>query len=226
MDGRESRRLGCDAAYRKPVEVQALWLNALSLAGGQNPQWQMQFEKGRASFLERFWNESRSCLYDVIDVDHEPGKFDDQLRPNQIFAVGGLPIALLQGQRASRMVQVVQDQLWTPMGLRTLAPGEKDYSPHYQGNQRERDGSYHQGTVWPWLAGPFLEAYVRTHGGTDEARARARDLLRASELGRLDLQGLNHVPEIADAEPPHAAKGCPFQAWSIGEILRLEHTIL
>ena len=112
------------------------------------------------------------------------------------------------------------------MGPRSLAPGEPGYAPVYVGDQRQRDGAYHQGTVWPWLAGPFLEAWVRVNGGTAQARAEARSLLTASQLLRPDLQGLDHVPEIADGNPPHSPRGCPFQAWSVGEILRLELKIL
>ncbi len=209
----------------KPVEVQALWLNALGLASRHLPGWTAAYEEGCASFDQRFWNESRGCLYDVVDVDHRPGVVDDRVRPNQLFAVGGLPLAFFQGERAARVVQLAQDCLWTPMGPRSLAPGEKDYAPYYRGDQLHRDGAYHQGTVWPWLTGAFLEAMVRVRGGTPEARAQARDFLRASQLGRLDLPGLNHVPEIADAEPPHTARGCPFQAWSLGELLRLERIL-
>jgi predicted glycogen debranching enzyme len=210
----------------KPVEVQALWLNALGLAAHHFPQWQAAYDQGRAAFEQRFWNESRGCLYDVVDVDHQPDTVDDLIRPNQIFAVGGLPLAFFAGERAARVVQLVQDRLWTPLGPRSLAPGEKNYAPYYVGDRWHRDGSYHQGTVWPWLAGPFLQAWVHVRGDTAEARTQARELLQASELPRLDLQGLNHIPEIADAEPPHTARGCPFQAWSIGEFLRLEHKIL
>jgi predicted glycogen debranching enzyme len=210
----------------KPVEVQALWLNALGLAGRRDAQWQARFEQGRASFLNRFWNESRGCLYDVVDADHEPGKNDDRIRPNQIFTVGGLPLSLLPGDLAAQVVQTVEDRLWTPMGPRSLAPGEADYAARYEGDQLQRDGAYHQGTVWPWLAGPFIEAWVRVNGGTDESKARARRLFLEPRLSRLDLPGLQHVPEIADAEPPHIARGCPFQAWSLGELLRLEHSVL
>jgi predicted glycogen debranching enzyme len=206
----------------KPVEVQALWLNALSLAGRRNPQWLAIFDQGHASFQNRFWNEERGCLHDVVDVDHQPGTVDARLRPNQIFAAGGLPLLLLDADRAARVVQVVQDKLWTPMGLRSLAPGEKDYAAHYRGGPLERDGAYHQGTVWPWLAGPFIEAWVRARGMTPEAKAQARDLFLSPQLLRLDLPGLHHVPEIADAEPLHTARGCPFQAWSLGEVLRME----
>ncbi|MCE0523901.1 MAG: amylo-alpha-1,6-glucosidase [Methylacidiphilales bacterium] len=210
----------------KPVEVQALWLNALGLTSKRNPRWRALFERGRASFRQRFWNEARACLYDVVDVDHQPGQVDDRLRPNQLFAVGGLPLTLIEGKQAERMVQTVQDRLWTPMGPRSLAPGEKDYAPYYRGTMSERDSVYHQGTVWPWLAGPFVEAWVRVHGGTADAKAKARELFLTPRLARLDLPGLNHVPEIADAEMPHKARGCPFQAWSLGEVLRLERTVL
>jgi predicted glycogen debranching enzyme len=210
----------------KPVEVQALWLNALALAGRYDPKWLGAYEKGRAAFEQRFWNESRGCLYDVVDCDHQPGVMDDRLRPNQLFAVGGLPIAFFDGDRARSVVQLAEDRLWTPMGPRSLAPGEKDYAAHYRGDPLHRDGAYHQGTVWPWLTGPFLEARIRVGDGTAEAKAAALALLEASDLLRSDLQGLNHVPEIADAETPHIPRGCPFQAWSLGEILRLELKIL
>ncbi|HEX4141895.1 MAG TPA: amylo-alpha-1,6-glucosidase [Candidatus Methylacidiphilales bacterium] len=205
----------------KPVEIQALWLNALALAGRSDPKWQTRFEQGRTAFQRRFWNESRGCLYDVIDADHEPGKLDASLRPNQIFTVGGLPIPLVDEESAARIVHVVQDQLWTPMGLRSLAPGEPGYAPHYGGSPSQRDGAYHQGTVWPWLAGPFVEAWARVHGGSPEIWRQARDQFLTPRLLQLDLAGLHHVPEIADAELPNTARGCPFQAWSLGELLRV-----
>jgi predicted glycogen debranching enzyme len=210
----------------KPVEVQALWLNALGLICRRNPQWRALFQQGKTSFQQRFWNEARGCLYDVVDVDHMPGQADDRLRPNQIFAIGGLPLVLIDGERAEKIVRIVQDKLWTPMGPRSLAPGEKDYAPRYGGTPSERDAEYHQGTVWPWLTGPFVEAWLRVHGATAENKTMARELFIAPQLSRLDLPGLNHVPEIADAEPPHTAQGCPFQAWSLGELMRLERTLL
>ena len=210
----------------KPVEVQALWINALGLSADLDPQWRFLFQQASASFARRFWNDARGCLFDVVDVDHVPGTNDDRLRPNQIFAVGGLPLSVISGDRAKRIVQVVEEQLWTPLGLRTLAPGEKDYAPHYVGDQSQRDGAYHQGTVWPWLAGPFLEAWVRVRGDAPPIRTQGRTLLEASQLIRPDLPGLRHVPEIADAESPFQGRGCPFQAWSLGELLRLDLKIL
>ena len=206
----------------KPVEVQALWLNALGLTNRHNGSWRSLYEQGCASFRQRFWNEERGCLFDVVDVNHVAGTVDGKLRPNQLFAVGGLPIALIEGEQAARIVQVALDQLWTPMGPRSLAPGEPNYAPRYTGSPSERDGVYHQGTVWPWLAGAFVEAWVRVHGD----KAKARELFLAPQLAHLDLHGLNHIPEIADAEAPHTARGCPFQAWSLGEILRLERLVL
>jgi predicted glycogen debranching enzyme len=210
----------------KPVEVQALWLTALGLASRHDARWQRPFEEGCASFHDRFWNPERDCLYDVIDVDHQPGLLDDRVRPNQIFAVGGLPLALMEGARAEKVVQIVEGKLWTPMGLRSLAPDEPDYAPHYEGGPSTRDAAYHQGTVWPWLTGAFVDAWVRIRGDTPEARAQARALFLDPQLVRLDLPGLHHVPEIADGDPPHTARGCPFQAWSLGEIIRLEEQIL
>jgi predicted glycogen debranching enzyme len=205
----------------KPVEVQALWLNALGLTARCDPKWQPLFDRGCASFRQRFWNEARGFLYDVIDVGHQSGQVDPSLRPNQIFAVGGLPLALIDGDRAAQIVQVVQEQLWTPMGLRSLAPTEPGYAPRYSGSPEQRDSAYHQGTVWPWLAGPFIEAWARVRGGTPEAWNQARAAFLAPRLAQLDLAGLHHIPEIAGAEPPHAASGCPFQAWSLGEFLRV-----
>jgi predicted glycogen debranching enzyme len=217
----------------KPVEVQALWLYALKLKGTGTTRkksnygeachhWMSLFTQGCQSFRERFWNEAKGCLYDVVDADHQPGKIDDAVRPNQLFAAGGLPVALLDDAQAARVVQMVEEKLWTAMGPRSLAPDEPGYCPRYEGGPAERDPAYHQGTVWPWLAGPFVEAWLRVHGNTPENRAEARRKFLSPQLLRPDLAGLGHVPEIADAEPPHTARGCPFQAWSLGEIVRLE----
>jgi glycogen debranching enzyme len=174
-----------------------------------------------ASFQTRFWNESAGCLYDVVDVDHRPGVVDATIRPNQIFAVGGLPLQIIDGVWARSVVNTLEKQLWTPRGLRSLAPGSPGYAPVYQGGVRERDGAYHQGTVWPWLVGPFVEAWVRVHGGTVAARREAKARFVDPLLAHLDEAGLDHISEIADAEEPHTARGCPFQAWSVGEVLRL-----
>jgi glycogen debranching enzyme len=111
------------------------------------------------------------------------------------------------------------------MGPRSLAPGEPEYAATYQGDLRTRDGEYHQGTVWPWLTGAFVEAWVRLHGNTPEVKEQARTLFLGT-LSRLDHVGLHHVPEIADSTEPFTARGCPFQAWSLAELLRLEYKVL
>jgi predicted glycogen debranching enzyme len=205
----------------KPVEVEALWLNALRIAGKESPAWFAMFEKGRLAFVERFWNEADGCLYDVVDVDHQPGTVDATFRPNQILAVGGLPLSLLDTNRARRVVDNVEARLWTPLGLRTLDPGRPDYKPRYIGGVRDRDGAYHQGTVWPWLAGPFIEAWLRVREFSPDAVREAKQQFLEPLLQHLEKAGLGHVSEIADGGPPHTPRGCPFQAWSLGELLRL-----
>ncbi len=210
----------------KPVEVESLWLNALLIASGFSEKWQALYARGRESFRTRFWNEPAGCLHDVVDPGHQSGTQDATFRPNQIFAVGGLPAVLLEDAQARRVVDAVESRLLTPLGLRSLAPGEPGYAPRCEGGVRERDGAYHQGTVWPWLMGPFVEAWVRVRGGTAAAKREARARFLAPLLAHLDAAGLGHISEIADAEPPHTPRGCPFQAWSVGEALRLDHAVL
>ncbi len=210
----------------KPVEVQALWLNALWIGGQSDSKWNERFENGLVTFADRFWNPERDCLYDVVDVDHQPGTHDASLRPNQIFAVGGLPLQLLDAQRARRVVDTVENRLLTPLGLRSLESDATDYVGHYGGSVRERDGAYHQGTVWPWLIGPFVEAWVRVRGGSDAAKRAAREKFLPPLEAQLQAAGLGHVSEITDGDPPHTPAGCPFQAWSLGELLRLRQNIL
>jgi predicted glycogen debranching enzyme len=205
----------------KPVEIQALWLNALAFAGSGASDWKRLFDAGRASFERRFWNEARGCLFDVVDVDHAAFRVDDRIRPNQIFAVGGLPLALLGGERARRVVDVVERELLTPAGLRTLAPRERGYAGRYEGGPDARDAAYHQGTAWPWLMGPFVDAWIRVRGGTREAREAARLRFVRPLAAELDRCGIGHLYEIADGDAPHTPRGCPFQAWSLGELLRL-----
>jgi glycogen debranching enzyme len=183
-------------------------------------------EQGLKSFRQRFWNPERDCLFDVVDVNHQGGTNDPALRPNQIFAVGGLPLPILDGVRARQVVEAVEQHLWTPAGLRSLASDEPGYAGHYQGGVRERDGSYHQGTVWPWLLGAFVEAWLRTHGDDAAARREARARFLDPLLACMDTAGLGHISEIADGDPPFAPRGCPFQAWSVGEALRLDRVIL
>ncbi len=210
----------------KPVEVQALWLNALWIGSQTSERWANPLAKGQAAFPARFWNSARGFLFDVVDCDHRAGATDPTLRPNQIFAVGGLPLALLEGEQAHQVVDLVEQQLWTPLGLRSLGPGEPGYSPRYLRDVRARDGAYHQGTAWPWLLGAFVEAWVRVRGGTAAAKREARQRFLAPLLAHLDQAGLGHVSEIADGDPPHTPRGCPFQAWSVGEALRLDQVVL
>jgi predicted glycogen debranching enzyme len=210
----------------KPVEIQALWLNALAVGHELTGQHAELLARGRASFGRRFWHREGGYLYDVVDADHVPGRVDDTLRPNQILAVGGLPEPLLAGERARSVVEVVERRLLTPLGLRTLAPEAPGYCPRYEGGVRTRDGAYHQGTVWPWLLGPFVEAWVRVRGADSAVLTEARQRFLQPLLAHLDRAGVGHVSEIADAEPPHTPRGCPFQAWSVGEALRLERVVL
>lgn len=210
----------------KPVEIQALWLNALYVAQRFSDRWNGIFTLGRKTFHERFWNETSGGLYDVIDCNHQSGVVDAAFRPNQIFAVGGLPLPLLESAQARRLVDAIEERLWTPLGLRSLAPGETGYTPRYKGGVGERDGAYHQGTVWPWLIGAFVEAWVRVRGNTSAAIQAARTRFLQPLLEHLGKAGLGHISEIADGDPPHTPRGCPFQAWSVGEALRLSETVL
>ena len=206
----------------KPVEVQALWLNALRIGAEFNARWEPVFDRGTAAFHEGFWRPHVGWCYDVIDVDHEPGRVDPTFRPNQLFAVGGLPYPLLGAGEGRRLVDAVEARLWTPFGPRSLAPDEPGYSPTYEGTISARDAAYHQGTVWPWLIGAFIDAWVRVRGSTPEARREARDRFVTPLRARLDDAAPGHVPEVADGDPPHHPGGCPFQAWSVGELLRAE----
>lgn len=208
----------------KPVEVQALWLNALKIGTQFSEQWESLFKRGKESFGKKFWNEEKRFLNDVVDVDYQPGKLDSTLRPNQILAVGGLPYFLMDGSRAKSIVDQVQEKLWTPMGLRSLAPGEPGYAPRYEGSSFERDQAYHQGPVWPWLLGPFIDAWVRVRGGGPVVIQEARNQFLEPLKRHLSGTGLGHVSEIADAEAPFTPRGCPFQAWSLAELMRLEAT--
>ena len=205
----------------KPVEVQALWLNALRIGAMTDARWARLYNRGVESFRSRFWNPERGALYDVVDADHVPGKTDATIRPNQIFAIGGLPFPLIDNGRAREIFETVRGLLLTPLGLRSLAQEDDAYTPRYEGGPRERDGAYHQGTVWPWLLGPFVEAWLRVEGDTPDVRARIRRTVVQPLLRHLDEAGLGHVSEIADAEPPHVPRGCPFQAWSVAEAIRI-----
>jgi predicted glycogen debranching enzyme len=207
----------------KPVEIQALWLNALRIAGARSCELNDLAERALASFLTRFWN--NGALFDVIDADHVRGRDDGSLRPNQIFAAGGLPAALLEPAEAGQVIDTVERHLLTPLGLRSLAPTDPAYRGQCTGGVHERDGAYHQGTVWPWLLGPFVEAWLRQRQFAPEARREADDRFLAPLRAHLAVAGIGHVSEIADGEAPHTPRGCPFQAWSLGELLRVSRMV-
>jgi predicted glycogen debranching enzyme len=210
----------------KPVEVEALWLSGLRIGSTFDSRWQGVFSRGLAAFQARFWNQARGCLFDVVDVEHRKGTVDETLRPNQIFAVGGLPWTFLDPKQARRVVDVVESRLWTPLGLRTLEPGAPGYCGRYVGSERERNLAYHQGTVWPWLTGPFVEAWVRVRGRSPAVCDLARSKFVEPLVEHLDVAGLGHVSEVGDGDPPHTPRGCPFQAWSLGELIRMTESVL
>jgi predicted glycogen debranching enzyme len=219
MDARASG-IAVTPRVGKPVEIQALWYNALRIASAWTPGWAEHAEQAAASFAAKFPDPTTGGLIDVADADHIDGKSDVAIRPNQIFAVGGLPFPLLTGAQASATVDLVQRRLLTPLGLRTLDPADPRYCPRYAGSPDQRDNAYHQGTVWPWLIGPFVEAWLRVNGSKPKTRKFARDTFLAGLEAHLSESGLGHVSEIADGDVPHHPCGCPFQAWSLGELIR------
>lgn len=209
----------------KPVEVQALWINALRIAAAWNPRWLEPATRASQAFAARFTDPLSGALFDNVDVDHVPGTVDRAIRPNQIFAVGGLPFPLLEGSAARAVVDQVETHLLTPLGLRTLAPSDPAYRGRYAGGPLERDSAYHQGTVWPWLIGPFVEAWLRAHQPDAGARGQARTRFLAPLIEHLDHDGLDHVCEVANGDAPHLPGGTPFQAWSLGELLRVQRML-
>jgi predicted glycogen debranching enzyme len=205
----------------KPVEIQALWINALFIAGDRwGPKWRLAAMRAQDAFARRFKN-PEGGLFDVIDDGHVPGSTDASLRPNQIFAVGGLPMPLLGGSVASGIVDLVEARLLTPLGLRTLSADDPAYVGRYRGGPAARDGAYHQGTVWPWLMGAFVDAWLNVRGRTEAAKAEAAARFLPPLMAHLDEAGLGHVSEVADGDAPHVPGGCPFQAWSLGELIRV-----
>jgi predicted glycogen debranching enzyme len=201
----------------KAVEVSALWYNALRGVAElarliQRPadEYEKLADRVRESFA-RFWNPARECCFDVIDG---PGGADPSLRPNQIFAVALDRSPLARDQQAA-VIAACEKHLLTPLGLRSLAPGEPGYVGHYRGGPAERDGAYHQGTVWGWLLGPFAIAHYRVH--RDAKRAAA---LLSPMLGHLPTHCVGQLSEVFDGDAPHEANGCFAQAWSVAETLR------
>jgi predicted glycogen debranching enzyme len=205
----------------KAVEINALWYNALCLL----MEWLQQFDRAEAvesiareanrvreSFQKRFWYEEGGCLYDVVDGENGD---DHSLRPNQLFSFS-LKYPVLEKDRWEPVLRVVKQKLLTPLGLRSLGPDEKDYKSKYDGDLRSRDAAYHQGTVWPWLLGPFIDAWLRVYPDDTEAVGQFLDAFEH----HLGDGALGSIGEIFDAEAPYLARGCVAQAWSVAEILR------
>jgi len=205
----------------KAVEINALWYNALRLLadweeevgdGGGAEVWRAHAARVASAFNERFWYEAGGYLYDVVDGDHGD---DSALRPNQVFAIS-LDYPVLHPHRWEQVLERVRAELLTPVGLRSLAPGHPDFKTRYTGDLRTRDAAYHQGTVWGWLIGPFLDAWLRVHPN-DVAGARS---MLEGLLEHLDEFGVGSIAEIFDAEEPFTPRGCIAQAWSFAEALR------
>ena len=214
----------------KPVEINALWLNALYVAARladrvgdteEKRSCEALLVRAAASF-RRFWNPELNCLYDVIDVDGGSGT-DAGIRPNQLLAVS-LPYTALAADEMRAVVDCCARELLTSYGLRSLSPRDSRYIGHYRGDPRQRDAAYHQGTVWAWLMGPFVRAHYRTHGDALEARSFLNPFAE-----HVESACLGSISEIFEGDAPHNARGCFAQAWSVAEILRswiqLEHEI-
>ncbi len=210
--------------YGKPVEINALWYNALChLAAYYTEQgnaeaeyFQSLAEQVKKSFKNLFWNEQTGCLNDCVFPD---GRADASIRPNQIFAVS-LPHSPLSKTKQKRLVQIVGQELLTPYGLRTLSPRDPKYIGRYEGDLFRRDSAYHQGTVWPWLMGGFIEAFLKVYDGNERARKQCAAMLAPLIHHFANNACLAAISEIFDGDPPHYPRGCPAQAWSVAEVLR------
>lgn len=205
----------------KPVEIQALWYNAqmifaelLQLNDQHDDQYlvNLSAEKTRQSFNDKFWNADRTYLYDVIDENGNP---DSTLRPNQLFAIS-LPFAVIDVDDARSIVDIVGKELYTPVGLRTLPVSDSRYISKYGGDQWHRDSAYHQGTVWSWLLGPYVDALVKTQADADKIQ-----LVYTGFEAHLHDACIGSVSEIFDADSPHHPRGCVAQAWGVAEWLRV-----
>jgi predicted glycogen debranching enzyme len=208
----------------KAVEINALWYNALRLIAG----WLREYghattlaerydacaEQAYASFNEKFWFEQGRYLYDVVDVDGGSDR-DPACRPNQLFAIS-LDHPVLKPERWAAVVDIAEKKLVTPVGLRSLSPDDPNYKPIYGGDLRSRDGAYHQGTVWAWLIGPFVDAWLKLH---PHDRAAGRKFLERFPE-HLSDNAVGSISEVFDAREPHHAGGCIAQAWSVAEVLR------
>lgn len=210
----------------KAVEVQALWYNALKtmeLLGNRfnerhiAAEYSEMAQKAKNSFNQRFWDESQGCLYDVIDPSNNP---DPSIRPNQSI-VGALDFQLLEKEKMQSVVKYVQNELLTPAGLRTLSPSDPRYKGHYEGTRPDRDRAYHNGSIWPWLTGPFTTAYLKANGySQNNVEYAYQNFIKTLLDFGLPRGGLGTLNEINDGDPPYTPRGCIAQAWSVAEPLR------
>jgi predicted glycogen debranching enzyme len=205
----------------KPIEINALWYNALRLTenwvreeigDAEAARYNDLAQRAYESFNQRFWYDTGGYLYDVIDSEGGP---DTSLRPNQLFAFS-LSNPILEPTRWKRVLDVVQKHLLTPYGLRSLAPGHANYKSQYYGDLRARDAAYHQGTVWAWLIGPFIDAWLRVYPDDFEG---ARKFLSGFPAHLTDAC-IGSISEVFDADEPFIPRGCVAQAWSVAEVLR------
>ncbi len=222
MDARTSDGRPVTPRHGKAVEVQALWLSGLALVeemaetlGVEAPEACGLRASARDAFEALFWNEAAGCLYDCIAPGGTP---DPAIRPNQIFAVG-LPHAPLRGERAKAVVRTVRERLLTPRGLRTLDPAHPSYKGVYRGGPDERDAAYHQGTAWPWLLGPYVDAVFAVEC-RECARGEAGQIL-SGLVDAMDEACLGQIGEVYDGDPPHAPGGCIAQAWSVAAAIHI-----
>ena len=210
------------------VEVNALWHSVLVRMAerleAEEPQRAQRYselaKKAKKAFRTMFWNEQGGYLYDHI----WQGRGSEDIRPNQIFAVS-LPCSPLSRMRQKSVVQTVGQELLTPFGLRSLNQRNPRYRSCYAGGRFSRDSAYHQGTVWAWLIGPFVEAYLKVHNFSAWSRREAQQMINPL-LEHMDEAGVGFISEIFDGDPPHRPRGCIAQAWSVGELLRAQAMIL
>ncbi|MFI5378803.1 MAG: amylo-alpha-1,6-glucosidase [Tepidisphaerales bacterium] len=200
--------------HGKAVEINALWYNALMLLGHTE-----QAAKTRAAFARKFWINTFRGLFDVVHKDH----MDTAIRPNQIFAAS-LPHSPLAPEQQSAVVETVRRELLTPYGLRTLARNDPNYHGRYTGGPMSRDRAYHNGTVWGWLMGPFLEAYLKVHAHSADAQRQARVWLQPL-IDHMNQSCIGQISECFEGDEPHRPVGCPAQAWSVAEVLRIAQMV-
>lgn len=200
----------------KPVEIQCLWINALWIASAWNKKHESLYAKALESF-NSFWNEETNCLYDNIDGNTK----DPSIRCNQLLAIGGLPLTLVNKEQATLLLNTVTEKLVTPKGIRTLSYEDKNYEGEYKGSQEKRDTAYHQGTVWPWWIGPYIDAYFYTHEVNELTKTHVQKNIIQPLYKELAEFGIGGICEVASGNEPHQSNGCPWQAWSLGEYIRI-----